>query len=817
MQRLTFLAVAIILGFAACGGGRPARAAGDERFLVYIRTSGEHGPAFASAGLGLAAEIPRGYLAFLTEGDLDKLSLWGADHLVIARDDPQTEVLVQYDRGAGTTPLAEEATVLHREADFAVVRLPHDENRMLSCLPEIQRVPRQPLRFVSRPWEGPAAAGLREADPAIVAMVNTVTPAWLQAQVQTLQDFGTRHSQQNGGLLASYWLRDQFSAYGYQDVALHSYNTWNDNVVCIKPGLVTPEKYVVIGGHYDSITSDPAIAPGADDNATGTVGVLAAARAMADYGFEHSVVFIAFSGEEQGLYGSSAWASEAAADGKDIVGAVVMDMLGYVAPGDVADIDIISNSASQPLRDLVSTAVSLYVPDHLAVDGSLPYGASSDHASFWNAGYRAVLFFEDSGQYSPYIHTANDIIGPSVNDFAFMDRNVRTAVATTAALARPFRIAIVHEPLVHTTQTGPFAITCQILAVEPLDPASLQLNYRLAGGDFTTVLLAEDGDPDTYAAVIPAQAPGTLIEYYLTAADDLGRVATSPDGAPTALHAFRPGLDVVLQDDFEQDLGWTPGIPGDTATSGIWVREAPVATTYQPGEDHTPPPGTICFVTGNGVPGGPAGAEDVDNGRTTLLSPLFDLAGATWAEISYWSYYVLATALDDVFRVDLSNDGGATWTNLETLTASTGGWRRAVFALDGDRDLTDQMRLRFIAEDINQPSLVEALVDDILVVCARTASAALPPDTPLIPRLHAFPNPFNPQITLDFTLPRPGFAELRVFDARGRLVSRPLAAAHPAGPGSLVWQAADLASGIYLVQLLQDGALLETTKLSLVR
>jgi hypothetical protein len=121
----------------------------------------------------------------------------------------------------------------------------------------------------------------------------------------------------------------------------------------------------------------------------------------------------------------------------DLEGALIADMLGYRQAGDAAEIDIIFNTPSQPLRTLVDDVIDLYVPQHVAVDGYLPGGASSDHASFWNAGFRAILFFEDSQNYSPYIHSANDLIGPSVNDFAFMNLNVRTMVAATAVLAQP--------------------------------------------------------------------------------------------------------------------------------------------------------------------------------------------------------------------------------------------------------------------------------------------------------------------------------------------------------------------------------------------
>ena len=786
--------------------------------LVYLRTAPETGPALDGLGLELLAEIPGGYVARVGADDRARLEAWNLDHVDLGPDDPDAIVVVKYDVPAGdrSARVPAAAEVLHRTERFTILRAPTDAADGLMGLPDVQVVFRRPLRFVTEPWEGPRPASVREADPAIQEMVDTVTEAWLEAQVQTLEDFGTRHSAYTGGELASYWLRDQFLSYGYLDVALHDFDQYNDNVVCVKPGTVYPDRYVVIGGHFDSTSSNHADAPGADDNATGTVAVLAAARAMATHEFEFSVVFLCFSGEEQGLLGSEAWASEAAAQGLDIEGAVILDMLGYRASGDAADIDIIDNAASAPLRDLVDVAVADYVPDHVAVDGSLPYGASSDHASFWNNGYRAVLFFEDTGSYSPYIHTPSDLIGPSVNDLAFMDRNVRTAVATLALMARPFRIAIAHTPLGHASETGPFTVAATITAVEPLDQTALQLHYRTGGGAFTTVALAATGEPDQWAAEIPAQLPGTLVEYYLSASDVAANTATSPDDAPAALHAFRTGVEAVLVDDMETDQGWTAGVPGDDATTGLWLRADPVGTEYQPEDDHTPDPGTLCYVTGNSFPGDSAGAQDVDGGATTLLSPVFDLSGATWAEVSYWRYYVVETTYDDVFTVDISNDGGASWTDLETVDATT-PWYRARFELDGGAlPLTDQMQLRFIAEDTGGGSLVEALIDDVAIFTTR--GDVVPADAPApVASLGAYPNPFNPATVLQYALPRAGHAELAVYDAAGRLVARPLAAARPAGAGEVVWRADDLASGVYLVRLRLDGEDLRATKLTLLK
>ncbi len=382
-----------------------------------------------------------------------------------------------------------------------------------------------------------------------------------------------------------------------------------------------------------------------------------------------------------------------------------------------------------------------------------------------------------------------------------------------------FHLAIIHEPFPHQEGNGPFPITASVIAAGALQTSSLALNYRVDGGAFVPLPLLPTGQPDEYAATIPVQAGGSFIEYYLTASDQAGYTATSPLDAPAALHAFRTGIEIAFFDDAETDLGWTFGIAGDNATTGIWLRADPVGTTYQPEDDHTPAPGHICFVTGNGAPGGGPGDQDVDGGRTTLVSPVIDLSGVEWAEIAYWRWYVDATTLDDDFLVEISDDGGATWTNLETVGDTASPWTRAAFTLPRPNvDLTAQMRLRFIASDTGGGSLVEALIDDMMVIVTRDGGLTPAGDAPAASAaLTAFPNPFNPRTTLAFTLPRQGEVQLRILDARGREVACPLSGAQPAGPGEVAWDATGLASGVYFARLDLDGETLLTRKLTLVR
>jgi len=183
---------------------------------------------------------------------------------------------------------------------------------------------------------------------------------------------------------------------------------------------------------------------------------------------------------------------------------------------------------------------------------------------------------------------------------------------------------------------------------------------------------------------------------------------------------FRIPIASFHEEWFELEGGWTAGVPGDNATQGIWTRVDPIGTwgqgnPIQPEDDHTPW-GTMAFVTGQGQPGGSATASDVDGGRTTLLSPVFDLRPATDPRLVYWRWFTNNFGNwpnEDLWRVDLSSDGGSTWIPLESTTAGTNQWVRMEFRLADYINALDRVRVRFIASDEIHDSLVEAAVDDL--------------------------------------------------------------------------------------------------------
>lgn len=244
-----------------------------------------------------------------------------------------------------------------------------------------------------------------------------------------------------------------------------------------------------------------------------------------------------------------------------------------------------------------------------------------------------------------------------------------------------------------------------------------------AGGGWSSTNLVPLAGAD-HAAVFPPVPCGTNVKYYLAAQSQNGIVWTAPELAPEAFECVTAGFAALTTAtyEFESAAGWSAGLAGDNATAGIWTRVTPIGTSAQPAEDHTEGTGTGCWVTQNGFSGAPVDSADVDGGTTSLRSPLADMSGPyTWT-VSYWRWYSNdegSAPGSDVFRVDLSNDNGGSWVNVETVgpagVEASGGWFQHEFVVNSIVTPTSTMRLRFVASDLGADSVVEAAIDDVTI------------------------------------------------------------------------------------------------------
>jgi len=181
---------------------------------------------------------------------------------------------------------------------------------------------------------------------------------------------------------------------------------------------------------------------------------------------------------------------------------------------------------------------------------------------------------------------------------------------------------------------------------------------------------------------------------------------TTPDVLPVPVGEPR----ILATDDMEiSNFGWQ--VTSDGANYAF-TRAVPEATTAQPGNDDPSGTGTMCWVTGAAAGSG-AGSNDID-GVTTLTSPLFRASGFAHLELDYARFYadLPGSATDDQLVVEVSNDGGGSWTALEA-TPNANAWQAKSFALESSLPLTDAMKIRFTAADSPNNSLCEALVDSL--------------------------------------------------------------------------------------------------------
>jgi hypothetical protein len=140
----------------------------------------------------------------------------------------------------------------------------------------------------------------------------------------------------------------------------------------------------------------------------------------------------------------------------------------------------------------------------------------------------------------------------------------------------------------------------------------------------------------------------------------------------------------------------------------------------------------MCFVTGQGNPGGNPGAADIDGGDTTLATPPIDVSNSADSEIGYWRWFSNDTGSSpgqDIMTIDISDDGGLNWSNVEVVgpaNEASGGWIFHSFRVADIVTPTANVRLRFVAGDANPGSVVEAAIDDLVVVtqcCPASAPA----------------------------------------------------------------------------------------------
>lgn len=277
---------------------------------------------------------------------------------------------------------------------------------------------------------------------AYTGRLSGVTPAIIGGASYTIM---TRHTDSGTPIQkATQYVYEHLQALGLTV----SYQNWYDygksgrNVIGELRGTTRPDEIVLITAHLDDLPSG-AVAPGADDNASGAAGVMIAADVMSARTFERTVRFVFFTGEEQGILGSYAYAEAAYAVDENIVAVYNMDMIAWDDLGGPV-LRLHTRQSSNPgyAGDLALAQLLTEVINNYGLSSSLTPvitedgDDASDHGSFWNFGYTALLTIEDDyDDFNPYYHTQYDTLDRL--DLPYFTAMVKATLGSSAHLAVP--------------------------------------------------------------------------------------------------------------------------------------------------------------------------------------------------------------------------------------------------------------------------------------------------------------------------------------------------------------------------------------------
>jgi len=329
-----------------------------------------------------------------------------------------------------------EVNVLFDRGRYLVVELDPETADEIAQQPESDYMVR-PIKENSVVFDVRRSAAARTARiDSIQALVDRIERSPLESNLNHLVSYPTRYSTSSHYADAAAWASGQLQSLSYATrlESLPVGGGTTQNVIAERKGSgPDPRDLVLVTAHLDSINLDdvPAgAAPGADDNGSGSAGVLEMARVLKDYAGVHDLRLILFGGEEEGLLGSLQYVAQLAAAERERLRAVVnMDMIGTLNTPTPAVLLEGGADVSRGLIDGLTAAATTYTG--LTVQVSLnPFG--SDHMPFIDNGLPAVLTIEGTDGANQNEHTANDTLDHINYDLIVEILRMNTAFVASA-------------------------------------------------------------------------------------------------------------------------------------------------------------------------------------------------------------------------------------------------------------------------------------------------------------------------------------------------------------------------------------------------
>ena len=270
-------------------------------------------------------------------------------------------------------------------------------------------------------------------DPRTEELINLVDTGRIFTTINHLVSYGTRHHSTETGQRAAQWMADtglgKFKELR-SDVTIERYrhrSTPQTSTIARITGRTNPNDIVIIGSHIDSTANEnPQIAPGADDNASGSATLIEAFKLIVESGitFDNTIEFHSYAAEEVGLIGSAEIAANYKAQGKNVLAMMQIDMNGYNA-GESGKMWFVSNNTSAELNTYLEQLVQSYIG--VPTGRKILTAGSSDHASWHRLGFPVAFPTENPDSHNPHIHTIADT--PEKLDMTYSKQFAQLAIA----------------------------------------------------------------------------------------------------------------------------------------------------------------------------------------------------------------------------------------------------------------------------------------------------------------------------------------------------------------------------------------------------
>lgn len=594
---------------------------------------------------------------------------------------------------------------------------------------------------------------------------------------------------------AAQYIYEKFISYGLS-ARYQNNNSHNINVIARKTGSVFPHRKIVIGAHYDNILSG-ANTPydtvyGADDNASGVVAVLEAARLLANYNTKYTVEFVAFDEEEIGLLGSAGYADSSLVSNDTLLLVLNMDMIGWDSNDDGL-VRIMTPSGNDLLADILINCYSRY---NIALTPTKAYNTGgSDHLSFWYRGYLAITSIEPASDFHQFYHTRGDIF--SRINMNYFVKNTKANLAALASIADGMVYYMFHNPITSGMDTSEKYAIAEIGFPIPYGSGNNapRLYYKINNGTYQYVNPYQVSG-QIYTFRIPGQPNGTKISYYIAAQDSTGMyLITSPSGGS--------GVNPP---------GTTP--PPTVHTYYIWSASSYSSSKIKPILDNQYTYDTI-YIPQQGI------VEDIElnlnlnhtNDGDLLISLMKS------SDITNLSQF---NGENGQNYTNTTFDDSATISITQGTPPFTGRFiPQSLFTIFRGKQMQGNWILRIY--DI-RPGNTGFLINWTLnlIYSSQVSVKKIENNVPEKYALYQnYPNPFNPTTKIRFQIKEPGMVKLKVYNLLGMeivtLINEKLQAGEYEIPFNVnQYPDKNISSGVYFYRL-ETGNYIQTKKMIIIK